>query len=263
LGFAFDWRALEEVVERAVRRARAEELKDVADAVKTLADYMKIGFEKVFQVLQEHSKRIEEHSRRIEELSRRIEEHSKVLEEHSKRLEELSRRIEEHSKRLEELSRRIEEHSKVLEDHSRRIEELSKRVARLEVVVGSVTRRVGIDLEKTILSLYRDVLVWFGVEDVDKVEKFVYVDAEGRYMGKGDTLEIDIYIHNREIFFIEVKSLVDVEDVMWFNHKCSIASRIIGKEPKRKIIVSIHSVKEALAQAKKYEIDVIYGELID
>ncbi|MEM4584175.1 MAG: DUF3782 domain-containing protein [Ignisphaera sp.] len=228
MGFAFDWRALEEVVERAVRRARAEELKDVADAVKTLADYMKIGFEKVFQVLQEHSKILEEHSKRIEELSKRIEEHSKILEEHSKR-----------------------------------IEELSKRVARLEVVVGSVTRRVGIDLEKTILSLYRDVLVWFGIEDVDKVEKFVYIDAEGRYMGKGDTLEIDIYIHNKEIFFIEVKSLVDVEDVMWFNHKCSIASRIIGKEPKRKIMVSIHSVKEALAQAKKYEIDIIYGELID
>ena len=207
MGFAFDWRTLEEVVERAVRRARAEELKDVADAVKTLADYMKIGFEKVFQVLQEHSKRLEEHSKRIEELS--------------------------------------------------------KRVARFEVVVGSVTRRVGIDLEKTILSLYRDVLVWFGVEDVDKVEKFVYIDAEGRYMGKGDTLEIDIYIHNKEIFFIEVKSFVDVEDVMWFNHKCSIASRIIGKEPKRKIMVSIHSVKEALAQAKKYEIDIIYGELID
>ncbi|MEM1683057.1 MAG: DUF3782 domain-containing protein [Ignisphaera sp.] len=249
MGFAFDWRALEEVVERAVRRARAEELKDVADAVKTLADYMKIGFEKVFQVLQEHSKRIDEHSKRIEELSKRIEEHSKIL--------------EEHSKRIEELSKRIEEHSKILEEHSKRIEELSKRVARLEVVVGSVTRRVGIDLEKTILSLYRDVLVWFGIEDVDKVEKFVYIDAEGRYMGKGDTLEIDIYIHNKEIFFIEVKSLVDVEDVMWFNHKCSIASRIIGKEPKRKIMVSIHSVKEALAQAKKYEIDIIYGELID
>ncbi|MEM2512276.1 MAG: hypothetical protein QXX61_03975, partial [Ignisphaera sp.] len=61
---------------------------------------------------------------------------------------------------------------------------------------------------------------------VDKVEKFVYVDAEGRYMGKGDTLEIDIYIHNKEIFFIEVKSFIDVEDIMWFNHKCDAASKI-------------------------------------
>ncbi|MEM2297057.1 MAG: DUF3782 domain-containing protein [Ignisphaera sp.] len=144
----------------------------------------------------------------------------------SRRKEEISRRVEEHSKRLEELSRRIEEHSKVLEEHSKRIEELSKRVARFEVVVGSVTRRVGVDLEKTTLSLYRDVLVWFGVEDVDKVEKFIYVDAEGRYMSKGDTLEIDIYIHNKEIFFIEVKSFIDVEDIMWFNHKCDAASKI-------------------------------------
>ncbi|MEM2200994.1 MAG: hypothetical protein QW162_03860 [Ignisphaera sp.] len=45
-------------------------------------------------------------------------------------------------------------------------------------------------------------------------------------MSKGDTLEIDIYIHNKEIFFIEVKSFIDVEDIMWFNHKCDAASKI-------------------------------------
>ncbi|MGB9706329.1 MAG: microtubule-binding protein, partial [Pyrobaculum sp.] len=42
---SLDWGRLEEVVERAVRRARSEELREVAEAVKTLADYMKTGFQ--------------------------------------------------------------------------------------------------------------------------------------------------------------------------------------------------------------------------
>jgi len=75
-----DWSRLEEVVERAVRRARAEELKDVADAIKTLAEYVKKGYD----ILAEHSKRIEEHSR--------------ILEEHSKRIEELIKEVRELSR---------------------------------------------------------------------------------------------------------------------------------------------------------------------
>jgi len=75
-----DWSRLEEVVERAVRRARAEELKDIADAIKTLAEYVKKGYD----ILAEHSKRIEEHSR--------------ILEEHSKRIEELTKEVRELSR---------------------------------------------------------------------------------------------------------------------------------------------------------------------
>jgi hypothetical protein len=75
-----DWSRLEEVVERAVRRARAEELKDIADAIKTLAEYVKKGYD----ILAEHSKRIEEHSR--------------ILEEHSKRIEELIKEVRELSR---------------------------------------------------------------------------------------------------------------------------------------------------------------------
>ncbi|MGC9169724.1 MAG: hypothetical protein ACP5HD_03155 [Thermoproteus sp.] len=42
-----DWGRLEEVVERAVRRARSEELREMADAVKALAEYMKTGFRRL------------------------------------------------------------------------------------------------------------------------------------------------------------------------------------------------------------------------
>jgi hypothetical protein len=89
-----DWSRLEEVVERAVRRARAEELKDIADAIKTLAEYVKKGFD----IIAEHSKRIEEHGKRLEELTKVVQEHGKVLAEHSKRIEELTKEVRELSR---------------------------------------------------------------------------------------------------------------------------------------------------------------------
>jgi len=39
---SIDWSRLEEVIERAIRKARSEELRDFAEAVKTLAEYMKL-----------------------------------------------------------------------------------------------------------------------------------------------------------------------------------------------------------------------------
>jgi hypothetical protein len=61
-----DWNKLEEVVERAIRKARSEELKEVAEAIKTLADYMKTGFEAVFKAIEEMRKTFDERLKRLE-----------------------------------------------------------------------------------------------------------------------------------------------------------------------------------------------------
>jgi hypothetical protein len=61
-----DWNKLEEVVERAIRKARTEELKEVAEAIKTLADYMKTGFEAVFKAIEEMRKTYDERLKRLE-----------------------------------------------------------------------------------------------------------------------------------------------------------------------------------------------------
>jgi hypothetical protein len=79
---SIDWGRLEEVVERAVRRARSEELRDVSEAIKALADYVRKGFD----VIAEQNKIIAEHSKRVEE-------NSKVLAEHSKRIEEFAKEV--------------------------------------------------------------------------------------------------------------------------------------------------------------------------
>ena len=324
MSLSIDWSRLEEVVERVVRRTRAEELRDIAEAIKTLADFMRTGFkemldridrvekrlEAVESTLLKHSKSIEEmnktlmeHSKRIEELSKRVEEHTKILQEHSKRLEELSKRVEEltkvvqehtktlqehsrilqeHSKRIEELSKRVEEltkavqeqgkvlaehskrleeHSKRLEEHSRRVEELVREVGKQGVVLGSIGRRWGRDLEKTVLELYRHVLEERGVIP-EKIERFAYVDSDGRYYVKGSKIEFDIYAHNNRVYLVEVKSHADVEDVEWLYKRAEIYEKLTGRKPDKLILVAIHIDDDAYARAKELGIDVIYGAII-
>ena len=94
-----DWQRLEEVVTRAVLRARSEEMKEVAEALKLLASYMKEGFEKTFKILQEHTNLLQQHSKLLEE-------HSNLLERHEKRLEELARAVGELKVAVGSLGRR-------------------------------------------------------------------------------------------------------------------------------------------------------------
>jgi len=93
ISVSIDWGRLEEVVERAVRRARSEDLKEMAEAIKTLAEFMKTGFGEMLG--------------RIDRVEKRLEEHSAILQNYAKTLQELTKTLQEHSKRLEGLSRLV------------------------------------------------------------------------------------------------------------------------------------------------------------
>jgi len=82
-----------------VLRARSEEMKEVAEAAKLLASYMKEGFEKIFKTLEQHTRILEQHSKLLEE-------HSKLLERHERRLEELTRAVGEVKVAIGSLGRR-------------------------------------------------------------------------------------------------------------------------------------------------------------
>ena len=92
MSMELDWQRLEEVVARAVARARSEEMREVAEALKLLAGYMREGFERTFKILEEHSKILEGHTR--------------LLEEHGRRLEELTRAVGELKVAMGSLGRR-------------------------------------------------------------------------------------------------------------------------------------------------------------
>jgi hypothetical protein len=96
---SIDWDKLEEVVERAVRRARSEELKEMAEAVKALAEYMRTGFQEILNRLDEHDKRLSE----ITEILRR---HEEILSDHGKILSELVKAVGELKVAMGSLGRR-------------------------------------------------------------------------------------------------------------------------------------------------------------
>ena len=159
---------------------------------------------------------------------------------------------------LEAVLGELKKHREILEQHSKILEEHSKAIVRIEATLGSLSGRLGIDLERAVLNIYRDVLERMGVEP-GRVEKISYKDIDGRYYRKGARLELDIYIHDSGASFIEVKSLADINDVEWFQQRCEIFEKILGKKPSRRILVAINILSEALERARELGIEVIYG----
>jgi len=258
---SIDWNRLEEVVERAVRKARSEELKDIAEAVKTLAEYMRTGFREMLDridrvekrleehttILQEHTKILQEHSKRIEELSRRIEEMNKVLMEHSKRIEELTKAVQEHGKILAEHSRRLEELTRAVQEQGKRIEELSR-------LVNAVAHRFGVLTEEDFREAMKHVIEEiFGVA---KVEKWIYNDTEGIVYERPAVVEVDLVIKDREHILIEIKSRVSRGDVVELHRIGELYKRVTGVKP-RLVIVGGLMDKGVEELAKDYGIEII------
>jgi len=123
-----DLRSLEEVVERAVERAlaraRSEELREVAEAIKALADYVRAFIEVQEKRWEENNKRWEEAYRRFEVLENEL---RKLREDFNKFVEEEMRRWEENNRRWEENNRRWEENIRRWEENDRRWRENEKR----------------------------------------------------------------------------------------------------------------------------------------
>jgi hypothetical protein len=216
---SIDWSRLEEVVERAVRKARSEELKDIAEAVKTLADYMKTGFREMLD--------------RIDRVEKRLEEHTSILQEHTKTLQE-------HSKRIEELTRAVQE-------QGRRIEELSR-------LVNVVAHRFGVLSEKGFREAMKYVIEEiFGVA---KVEKWVYNDVEGFVYEKPAVVEVDLVIKDREHILIEIKSRVSRGDVIELHRIGELYKKVTRIKP-RLVIVGGFIDRGVEELAKSYEIEIV------
>jgi hypothetical protein len=204
----------------------------------------------------------------LRELKKLREDFQHFVREQEKRWEEEARRWEENNKRWEEAYKRFEAIEKKLLEHDERFESinkelrrLSKAVAELQVIVGSMGRKWGRDLEKMVLEIYRHALEERGIEP-GKVEKFKYVDREGRYLGKGAVIEVDTYIHDDKVYLLEVKSRTELEDVEWFSRKVKIVEEIIGRKAEKYIIVTVHIDDDALMRAIELGLDVVYGSVI-
>ncbi|MCC6024044.1 MAG: DUF3782 domain-containing protein [Thaumarchaeota archaeon] len=205
---------------------------------------------------------VEELRRLREDFNRLAELEEKRWEEAYRRFEAIERRLEEHTRILGEHTKILGEHTRVLGEHARRLEELTKVVGELKVVVGSLGRRLGRDLERTILELYRYALKEMGVE-VDRVERFTYRDVDGRYYRRGAVIEVDVYTRDKATYLVEVKSHADRDDVEWFYEKAGVVERILGRKADRLILVAVNIDREALERARELGVDVVYGGVVE
>ncbi|MCX8168599.1 MAG: DUF3782 domain-containing protein [Candidatus Methanomethylicia archaeon] len=196
---------------------------------------------------------------KLEENQGKLWENQNKLWEEIKGLRENQNKIWEEIKNLREGQNKLWEEIKGLRNGH---DKLWKEVSALKVIIGSIGRRWGLDLEKAILEIYRHVLEERGIEP-GKVEKFVYIDVDGRYYRKGAKVELDVYIHNEKIYFIEIKSHGELEDVEWFKEKTDIVEKIIRRKSEKLIFIAVNIDKEAVERAKQLEMDVIYGAIIE
>jgi len=156
-------------------------------------------------------------------------------------------------KRMDAVERELKKQRKVLIT-------LVKEVRDLKVAVGSLGRRLGVDYEKAVRALVEDLLKKLGVKEY-VVEKFRFEDREGRYGPRG-VVEVDLYVSNGRAFLVELKSLVEPEDVDRFYLVADAVERILGRRADGKIIVGVHAAREALERAEKLGVTLLYGDLV-
>ena len=114
---------------------------------------------------------------------------------------EILERLKKHDEKFDEL---LEEIHKLREEFtimSREMRELREEFVqlsrRVEVTIGSMGRRWGMDLERTVLKIFRKVLEERGIEP-GKVEKFKFRDIDGRITGvKGRTVDVNVLVERR------------------------------------------------------------------
>jgi hypothetical protein len=177
------------------------------------------------------------------------------------RLFKVEERLEEHDKKFVTIEERLEEHDKKFNAILEELKGLKLVTDEISVTIGSITRRYGKDLEKTILKIYKDQLIQMGINP-DNAKRFRYIDKEGKYGIKGKEYEFDIVVSDDAIDVIEVKTHASKDDVEWFNDKVERVKSEFGKPLKRKVMVAVHIDEDALDRANELGINAIYGHVI-
>jgi chromosome segregation ATPase len=184
------------------------------------------------------------------------------------RLSKVEERLEVHDKKfnaiLEELSIhrvKLEEHDKKFNEIITEIKDLRKVTNELTASMGTIGRRLGKDMEKMVLKIYRDQLMQLGI-DPDKAKRFIYIDREGKYGRKGKEYEFDIVISNNHTDVLEVKTHTEKDDVDWFYENVEAIKELFDKPLRRKVILTVNIDEDALIKTDSLGINVIYGNIV-
>ena len=196
--------------------------------------------------------RLEEHDKKFAEMLAELREHRKLLEEHSRRFVSIERRLEEHDKKFAEMLAELMELRR----------EFARLSMRVEVTIGSMGRRWGTDLERTVLELFREALERRGIEP-GKVEKFRCRDEDGRLTGvRGRIVDVDVLVRDDKVYVIEVKSRAELDHVEALPEKARVVEKVLKRKVERTYLVAVNIDREAYERARELGIEVICGHVI-
>jgi hypothetical protein len=190
----------------------------------------------------------------LERLDRHEEELRRLREDFLAFVKEQERRWEEAFKRFETIEKILAEHTKILKEHT-------DKITKIETTLGRLGGRWGRSMERMVLEIFREVLEKRGIEP-GRVERFEYIDYDGKFYKKGARIEVDVYVHDEKLYLIEVKSLAEYDDVEWFHDKAQIVEKILGRKADKLILIATDIYEDALKRAQELGIDIIYGTII-
>ncbi len=134
--------------------------------------------------------------------------------------------------------------------------------ARLEVTIGSMGRRWGYDLERTVLSIFKETLEREGIKP-GEVKKFKFKDADGQYTGRrGTVVDVDVLIEDSGLYIMEVKSHAELDHLERLADKVPVVERILNRKASKVYLIAVNVDEEVLERAQELGIGVIYGNAI-
>ncbi|PSN83934.1 hypothetical protein B9Q01_02820 [Candidatus Marsarchaeota G1 archaeon OSP_D] len=203
-------------------------------------------------------KRLDENEKRIDSTLAEI---KKLREDFNREMHNLREDFNREVQKLREDFNR--EMHNLREEQIKMREEFNRLEHRFEVILGRMGRRWGVDLEKTMLGTFKEVLEKEGIE-IGKVESFSYTDYDGSITGlKGRRVQVDILVKNGKLTLIEVKSFPEFEDVDHLRDVVGYVEKILKRSVDQVYLVAVNIDRETLNRAKELGFKVIYGNLVE
>ncbi len=160
-------------------------------------------------------------------------------------------------KEFQETNRQTREHfDKVIEEIRTMAKITHEGILTITRMLRAMETKMGREFEIVIRELFREALTLEGIV-LENVRRLTVYDPEGVVVDPGDHTDIDIFAHNNEVVFIEIKSSFDVHDLRRFEKTIALAEAQEGLQATKRIAITLNADPYVLVKAQKKGIKII------
>jgi len=176
----------------------------------------------------------------------------------------MNQRFETMNKRFEAMDQRFETLTKDMNQRFEKIDQkfevISENMVRgfdkMHVIITSFGARAGVRLEKTIVNLAKKSLEFRNI-NVSKIEYNKQIIDDGSYMEKGFKTHVDMYAHNSEVIFFDIKYQYSRRDMFDFIKRINIAEKYLKVKSSKRIIIALEISDEVIQESERRGLNVI------